>query len=560
MAVKTFGTIEFDKAANRFHLFEVEPHVSMKLKSIFGKIRKSDIEYYFHNDADNCNDLLWFFTRYPFKMDAEVSYILKKGKEAHEYAMQVFESLFAPNYTPKQVKLKDGLEARDYQLTVREFHKLRKRTLLGDDLGLGKTLSAILTFDEETLPAIVVVQSHLKNQWKKEIQKFTNLGVVIINGTKPFNLPAADVYIINYTCITGWVNYLINMNLRSVVFDEVQELRRVGSNKYESAERLTSAINFCMGMSATPIYNYGDEMYNVLNVINADCLGSRDDFYREWCTRYGMHYKVDNPSALGTHLRESYLFLRRTREDVKRELPPVNIIVYTVEHDEHAVKSAAELAEMLAIKATSGTFVERGQAARDLDIMVRHLTGVSKAKQVAEWVKLFLSSGEPVVLGGWHRDVYEIWKEELKEFNPVFYTGSESTSQKDKAKEMFITGETNLLILSLRSGIGLDGLQHRCHNIVIGELDYSPKVHEQFIARVDRDMQKEQVNAFFLVSEFGSDPVMLDMLGLKSSQAHGINDPLALPKDQHSDETYIQKLAQSFLKKQTDLFNKELNL
>lgn len=310
---------------------------------------------------------------------------------------------------------------------------------------------------------------------------------------------------------------------------------------------LSRNVEYCCGLSATPIYNYGDEIFNVLDVIKEGSLGERFGFMREW-TNFGR--VVKNPEALGTYMRENFLMLRRTRAEVGRELPPINKIIHTVGYDHNQVEKLEEIAAQLAIRTTTGSFVERGQAGRELDIMVRQATGVSKAKEVAAYVKILLENNEPVVLAGWHRDVYSVWLEELAEYKPVMYTGSESPAAKEKSKQAFINGETNLFIISLRSGIGLDGLQKRCKIVVIGELDWSPKVHDQLIGRIDRDGQPDQVTAIFLVSDFGSDPLIVDMLALKSSQSHSIINPLEAVAPQFSDESRIKLLAQRFLDKQ----------
>lgn len=264
---------------------------------------------------------------------------------------------------------------------------------------------------------------------------------------------------------------------------------------------------------------------------------------------YG-YKKVKDPQALGSYLRENFLMLRRTREEVGMSLPAVNKIVQTVEFDEVAVKKAEDTARALAIKVTSGSFVERGAAARDLDIFVRHFTGVSKAKGIAAYLKILLENNEPVVVGAWHRDVYDILLEELAEYKPVMYTGTESAAQKEKAKKAFLSGETNCFIISLRSGIGLDGLQQRCNLVVIAELDWSPQVHEQLIGRVDREGQRQQVTVIYLVSECGSDPLIIDLLGLKSTQSRGIINPFETGAQKiTSDDTRLKLLAKQYLDK-----------
>lgn len=545
--MRTYGRLKLHDG--RWWFLEIEPHVVIRLKHVFQKIPKTAVAPHIAIDdtPENARELEWFMSRYAFRIsDSDLLYLTgERGK--HLQKMEELEAIVRPDYVPVKFDLK--LEPRIYQKTGTSLYLANKRLLIGDVVGLGKTAQAIASFCEpKTLPALVVVQTHLPKQWLEETRKFTTLSVHIIKGTKPYSLPPADVYITKYSCLAGWVDIYNTGFFRSVVFDEIQELRRTGTLKYDAAKIVTEKADYVLGLSATPIYNFGDEIYNVLDLINPGCLGNWGDFAREWCS---FENRIKDPKALGTYLRENFLFLRRTRKDVGRELPPINKIIYKVDYDEEKVATMEERARMLAIRTTTGSFIERGQAARDLDIMMRMYTGVAKAKGVAEYVKVLLESGEPVLLAGWHRDVYDIWLKELKDYNPVMYTGSESPTQKEKSKQDFISGESNLMIISLRSGIGLNGLQERCSLVVFGELDWSPKVHDQVIGRVDRDRDEgeQQVTAIFLVTDSGSDPPMIDLLGLKSSESQAIVDPDNALEVVHADESRIRKLAEYVLRK-----------
>lgn len=546
--MRTFGTIQFKNG--QWEITKAEPHVCIKLKAIFNHIPKTGIPpFRFSNTPLTCADLRWFLSRYPMEISDRDTQLMCEGEVTHLNQVARAEEILLPSYHPNSVQLNDGEVARDYQVRAAEFHSITKRFLLGDQLGTGKTISAILTLlNPACLPGVVVVQTHLTRQWKAEIEKFTKLRVHIIKGTSVYNLPAADVYILKYSCLTGWVNMFQECFFKAVVFDEVQELRRTESQKYKAAMALSQSVEFALGLSATPIYNYASEIFNVLDVIKPGCLGAREAFIQEWCYWRGTKSVVRDPKALGSFLRENMLFLRRTRADIGRELPEINTLVHTVGYDEEEVKNSEELARSLAMRFFHGSFIEKGLAARELDLLVRHRTGVSKAREVAGYVRILLENNEPVILAGWHRDVYDIWREELKEFNPVFYTGSESEAQKEAAKSTFVSGKTNLFIISLRSGVGLDGLQHRCSLLVIGELDYSPMVHNQLAGRIDRDGQLEPVTVVYLVSEYGSDPVMIDLLGLKASQSKSVIDPFAVGAETSvSDDTRIRLLAERFL-------------
>jgi SNF2 family DNA or RNA helicase len=358
-------------------------------------------------------------------------------------------------------------------------------------------------------------------------------------------LPAGDVYLFRYSQIRGWTDVFEKMCFPTVIYDEIQKLRTgLTSETGQAAKVLSEKSQRRLGLTGSPIYGYGREIYEVLRFIDPDVLGAREDFMREW-TEDLKHLK--DAQALGSYLREQHVYLRRTKEDVGQQMPPVNKIVQTVEHCQADLDAVEAIARHLAITATSGSFTERGEAARELDWRLRQATGVSKARGVAAYVRLLLENKQPVLLAGWHREVYDIWLKELKGFNPQMYTGTESPAAKDRAKKAAMNGESDLVIISLRSGAGLDGLQHRFSDLVIGELDWSPGVHQQLIWRLDREGQKNPVTAHFLVSEDGSDPVVISRLGIKSSEARGVNDPHLGVEKVHVDTSNMVALARAFL-------------
>lgn len=144
---------------------------------------------------------------------------------------------------------------------------------------------------------------------------------------------------------------------------------------------------------------------------------------------------------------------------------------------------------------------------------------------------------------------YSIWNERLAAYKPVMVTGSESDKQKDDAMQEFIAGRSRVIIISLRSAAGLDGLQYASKTIVHGELDWSPAVMEQVDTRVYRDGQKDPVFAYYLVSQDGSDPVVQQALRGKGEQLEGIRDPDAefFEKLQTDDSVRVRSLAEAFL-------------
>ncbi len=346
----------------------------------------------------------------------------------------------------------------------------------------------------------------------------------------------------------AWTKMVLNeAPLRSITDTDtpeyVYDLEVVGHPSF-------TANGLLVHNSATPIYNYGAEFFNVIDVLLPGVLGTNDEFVREWCRQEDS---IADPKAFGEYLRREGIMIRRTRVEVGRELPPVTKIPQVVDVDSNALErikgSAVDLAKII-LAAQQNYRGEKFRAAEEFNVLMRQATGIAKAPYVAEFVRLLLESGEKVVLYGWHRECYGIWMEQLKEYRPRLYTGTESPKQKDEAKQAFIYGDCRLLIISLRAGAGLDGLQSICRTVVFGELDWSPGVHEQCVGRVARDGQQQPVMAYYLISEEGADPIMADVLGVKRGQIEGVRDPHgALIEQLDTESGNVKRLAKAYLER-----------
>jgi len=326
-------------------------------------------------------------------------------------------------------------------------------------------------------PYIVVAPPHLLRQWKSEIGKFLGeeTSVHIITGLKPYSLPASEIYLIHYLLLRGWKNYLPNFGFNACVFDEIQDLRRSGSDKYSAASLLAESTDSVIGLSGTPVYNLGAEIWNVLNILEYNCLGDFGNFTREWCEGYGS-YRIADPKLLGEYLKEEGLILRRRKEDVLSELPPKRRIIQNIDVDEGKYDEliAPIIDQAKRITDIKDAF-ERGRETMMAIDSTRMITGIAKAHYVCAFVKTLMEAGETVILYGHHHKVMDIYMEELKDSLPVMISGRQTPTIKDEAQKAFMDGDTDLIIISLRSATGLNLQRAKC--VVFGELDWSPAVH-----------------------------------------------------------------------------------
>ncbi len=552
---KTYGAMALSN--DSWVLGGLEPHVIIKLKAMFEQIPKGHGgPFRFQNTPLRCADLAWFESRYPMALSPADRKALEKGVAQNVATAAEIERIRNEAYErPLFVQLREGQEVRDHQARAAAMLEKVGGLLVGDDVGEGKTYTTgACALLPGALPAIVVCMPHLKAQWAKKLREFTTLNVQVIEGTKPKARVPADVTIIGYTQLAGWADVLEVEDIGLLAFDEMQELRRGSeAEKGKAALRLSARARMKLGLTATPIYNYGDEIWKVMQYLRPEVLGAEGDFLREWCTALGNgKHRVKDPKALGTYLRDSNAFTRKTKDRAGKP----NVLVRTIHHDPAALNAVEAIARQLAQTAVTGTFTERGEAARQLDMRVRQATGIAKAPAVARAVALLVEAGEPVVLFGWHREVYDIWLRQLADWRPAMFTGSETPKQKADAMAAFLDGQTNILIMSLRSGAGVDGLQHRASTVVFGELDWSPGVHHQCIGRLDREGQRcypDPVTALYLVADDGADPPIMEVLGVKASQASHIVDPTLGVQAAASDAGKMTGLIERYLEKRENV-------
>lgn len=563
--MKTYGTLTYvpDPPGSPRPGWSIRatPDVTMRLKRVLPRAdstRAGALSVY--DTPEVCRDLEWVLNRWYMEITPEDAERLAAGAGHHRAAERAVLTVLQGNVPHVEGLMDVAITPREYQLQAANLAITTRGLLLGDDLGLGKTITSLLTLrDPANLPALIVVPANLTRQWLEALgSTLPLLRGHILRKSKPYEFTTVralrghdpDVLISTYHKLNGWAEHLAG-NVRTVIFDEAHELRRTDSAKYKAAGRIADAASLRLGLSATPVFNYGGEAYSVLDVVCPGRLGSQSEFVREWGIKLpNEQVKILDPRAFGVYLREQGMMLRRTRADVGRELPPVIRVPHTVEADEKVYNALTEGTLDLAELVAHGTKEQRFTAAGQLDAEMRHGTGVAKAPYVAEFCKMLLESEEKIVLFGWHHDVYEVWKERLAEFKPVFYTGAQSGAQKHEGKMRFIEGDSRILVMSLRSGAGLEGLQEVAKVCVFGELDWSPAMHDQCIGRLNREGACGEVVAYFLLSPLGTDPVMQQVLDLKRQQSDPIRDPTAAALEPAEDTSNrVELLAKQVLAK-----------
>lgn len=407
-----------------------EPHVRARMKRVFPRMQQHAGQLIeLRATPENTRELQWFIERYPMQMSAADGERMARLASEHVAMEASLQDLAAGRLEVPPFDL--AKPPREYQRFAAAQLEIRGGLLLADDLGLGKTVTGMCPMAvPANLPAVVVYPAALPNHWPEKLAEFApNLRVHRIRKGRPYPLvrqpgqrladlweTIPDVILVSYHMLRGWAETLGEL-AQYVVFEECQQMRSPGTAIYRACTYLARRARLRMGLTATPIYNYGSEFFHVVDPLLPDSLGSYDEFLREWCIQApGDKAKLKDAEMFGTYLRREGIMLRRTRKEVGRELPELSKVAHEIESDQKVLEEisgdAAALASVI-LKANESYRGERMHASGELDRLVRQATGLAKAPYVAEFVRLLVESGQQVLLFGWHRDVYAIWREKL---------------------------------------------------------------------------------------------------------------------------------------------------
>lgn len=426
--MKTYGSyahVPKDKspAGKPLLVIKADPHVMARLKRWFPRVLQQRTGVLILADTlEVCRDLATFIERFSLDADEATALHVKLRAEEHRSKAELVLEILggcAPQHTEWMTP---ALQPRPYQEIAAGMIHATHRLLLADDLGLGKTLSGALTLcDPAALPAVVITETHLPGQWQRELARFfphltthivtsgqpyDPLKVMVGRGRKsrPLHDRMPDVLILTWSKIGGWGDWL-HGKYNTWIMDEAQALRHHDTVRYAGVARGIEDATYKVLLTATPVYNYGDEIYNLISIMDPDALGDRSEFKREWCDDGG---KVSDPRALGAYLRDEGLMLRRTAAEVGRELPGLIRVEQNVDSDPRVLKQmmgdTVGMAQLILDK--TRPHLDRGSASMQLEQQMRQATGVAKAPFVAEFVRLLLETEKKVVVWAWHRECF----------------------------------------------------------------------------------------------------------------------------------------------------------
>ena len=424
-----------------------------------------------------------------------------------------------------------------------------ERVLLADDMGLGKTVQAIaacaLLRELRGIERVLVVSpASLKAEWEEQIAKFSDLPSTVVFGPyvsrREAYLRHTFFTLCNYEqVVRDGQDLLDTLRPDVVILDEAQRIKNWQTKTANAVKRIDTRYAFVL--TGTPLENRIDEIYSIVQFLDADLLGPLFRFNREFyeLDEKGRPTGFRNLDELSR--RVSSVMLRRRKEDVERELPgrttktffvPMTDVQSKTYADyEHYVRRLAALAEKRPLTREEFDRLQQFLACMRMVcdtpyILTDECRDCPKMEEVERLLPDLLEDPgrKIIVFSEWVRMLTLVRDHAASVgIELAWHTGSVPQPRRRAEIRRFREDPECRLFLSSESG-GV-GLNLQVADTVINmDQPWNPARLEQRIARAWRKYQTRQVNVINLVSEYTIEHRMLGLLDAKRALAEGVLD------------------------------------
>jgi SNF2 family DNA or RNA helicase len=417
----------------------------------------------------------------------------------------------------------------EYQEAGVEYAAAHRRTFIADEMGLGKTIQAIAAIEHipNSYPVVVVCPPNLVLNWKSEYTKWLpELKIVTVTNRSDFPEEPYDVLIIGYSNITTWVAQLLRH--RSYVFDESHYAKTPTAKRTKAAIKMARSCpsdGLVLCLTGTPITNRPAEYASQLDILGKlSFFGGLFGFYRRYCAaykdRWGQwvltgHSHLDELNEI---LRSS-CYIRRTKDQVLSELPPVRHSTIRIKLDDktmkeyvkaenefvdYMVEQAIAFAKELGTDPRSAAVRAKIKASSSIHLaklsVLRRLAAKAKLELAGELIAAQTEAGNKVVVAAHHRDIVDAL---AFEHGGLKIQGGMKVEDVEDAKKRFMTKdvtEAPAIILSIqaaKTGHTLTAAQ----DVLFVELPWTPADVDQLYSRCHRIGQKGSVMVTYLIAE-----------------------------------------------------------
>jgi SNF2 family DNA or RNA helicase len=452
-------------------------------------------------------------------------------------AVSDFNELQCLRHLPHLTPLPHQIETA--QTVICEMHG---RALLADEVGLGKTIEAGLILKEYMVrglvkKALILVPASLVVQWVRELN--SKFAIPAAAQRKEYMWTQHDVLVasIDTAKRPPHRDIVLNQSYDLVIVDEAHKLKNKHTKNYQFIQELKK--KYCLLLTATPIQNELDELYNLITLLKPGHLGQSAHFQESYVQ--GKR-QVKNNETLKEELKK--VMVRNRRADGRVEFTERHVITVPIElspeeqqlydsvtafvkeqyhNEESAYKNPLALitlhreicssrdAAFVTLANMHNRLPESSPLRQDIRNLVDILQQVKTHRKAEKVIEIIKEANDKVIIFTEYRATQEYLQRVLAEngVTSVLFRGGFKRSKKDWMSQLF-EHRAQALIATEAGGEGIN-LQF-CNRLINYDMPWNPMRVEQRIGRVHRLGQTRDVYIYNLTTRGTIEEKILHLL------------------------------------------------
>ncbi|WAA10439.1 DEAD/DEAH box helicase [Fervidibacillus albus] len=423
-----------------------------------------------------------------------------------------FDRLQSLKYLPELKPLPHQLEA-----VKQVIENMNGKAILADEVGLGKTIEAGLILKEYMIrglvkKALILVPASLISQWVAELNKKFHIPAVPYKKSIGWTENDVIVSSLDTAKRNPHAQIILEQNYDLIIIDEAHKLKNDKTKNYRFVQTLKK--KFCLLLTATPIQNKIEEIFNLVSLLKPGHLGNASEFFKRY---KGKHRQIDD--GLKELLQK--VMIRQNRRDTmlqwtnrhvetviinftpeERELyealtniPTKEVIcdnafsLLTLKREACSSKEAVFFTLKNMLKKQNPPSHSFIQFSNECIKKMERIQVPSKAKRALE---LIWKIDDKVIIFTEYRatQLFLQWFLQKHGIRTVVFRGGFKRGKKDWMKELFQTS-AQVFISTEAGGEGIN-LQF-CNHMINFDLPWNPMKLEQRIGRIHRLGQNKDV-------------------------------------------------------------------
>ncbi|NPC93285.1 DEAD/DEAH box helicase [Bacillus sp. WMMC1349] len=445
-----------------------------------------------------------------------------------------FKGLQAPFHLPDFTPLPHQLE-----VAQKVIEQMNGKAILADEVGLGKTIEAGLILKEYMIRGLakkilILAPASLVSQWVKELRE--RFLIPAVEQKKHYVWEQCDVVVSSLDTAkrSPHRETVLSIQYDVVIIDEAHKLKNSKTKNYELVRHLKK--KYCLMLTATPIQNKIDEIFNLVSLLKPGHLGNESNFNKDYSKKNGSaeaheHLKTLINKVMIRNRRHDtgIAWTNRHVETVPISFSPTEQALYneiknlkqdhlhsssmfsimTLERECCSSREAVymTLKNMLDRKNQEAPIIGETM----IHYLIEKVNEVTQNSKAMKTVELIQELNDKVIIFTEYRatQIYLQWFLQQNGISSVPFRGGFKRGKKDWMKELF-KNKVQVLIATEAGGEGIN-LQF-CNKIINYDLPWNPMRLEQRIGRIHRLGQKRDVFIYNMATKHTVEEHILKLL------------------------------------------------